>query len=106
MALRYVAVAKIGEIPPGKSKRSSPERGEHVVVCNVGGTFYAVRDTCTHDGGILGFGVFEDNIIECPRHGAKFDVTTGEAVAPPAVRPIQTYPIRIQGEDILVGLGG
>ena len=76
------------------------------MVCNVGGTFYAVRDTCTHDGGILGFGVFEDNIIECPRHGAKFDVTTGEAVAPPAVRPIQTYPIRIQGEDILVGLGG
>lgn len=104
MALRYLRVAKAEDIPPGTSRRVSPERGEHVVVCNVDGAFYAIRDACTHDGGILGYGDLEGSIIECPRHGAKFDVTTGRAVAPPAIRPVQTYPVRVRGDDIEVGV--
>ena len=104
--LKYVKVASIGEIAPGQSKRVTPARSEYIVLCNVGGSYYAIRDNCTHDGGILGFGDLEDELIECPRHGAKFDVTTGDAVNPPAVRPVQTYPVRISGEDVEVGLEG
>ena len=102
--LKYIKVASVSEIDPGESKRVFPERGEYVVLCNVGGSYYAVKDACTHQGGILGFGDLQGQIIECPRHGAKFDVTTGEAVNPPAVKPVQTFPVRISGDDIEVGL--
>ena len=74
------------------------------MLCNVGGSLYAIRDVCTHDGGILGFGELKDRLIECPRHGAKFDVITGEAVVSPAVTPVPTYPLRIQGDEVEVGL--
>ena len=104
MALTYWKVAAVGELSPGETKKVSPVRGEHVLLCNVGGAYYAIRDTCTHDGGMLGFGELDGNIIECPRHGARFDVITGQAVAPPAVRPVHVYPIRTQGEDVEIGL--
>ena len=60
-----------------------------IALCNVNGRFYAIDDVCTHDGGPLDQGVLEDNLVECPRHGAKFDVETGRAVVLPAVRPVQ-----------------
>ena len=104
MAQKHVVVARVGEIQFGESKRVSPQRGEHILICNVGGTLYAISDVCTHDGGILGFGDLDDNIIECPRHGARFDVTTGQAVAPPAMKPVRVYPIRVKGEDVEVEL--
>ena len=104
MATKYFKVADRDEVPPGESKRVSPRRGEHILVCNVEGTIYAIADVCTHDGGILGYGELQDNLIECPRHGAKFDVTTGQAVQPPAVNPVRVYQVRIQGEDVEVEL--
>ena len=104
--LRYVRVASIGEIGPGESKRVYPEPGEYIVLCNVGGSYYAIRDACSHDGGILGFGDLQGDLIKCPRHDAEFNVTTGEVVSPPAVRPVQTYPVRVRGEDVEVGLQG
>jgi 3-phenylpropionate/trans-cinnamate dioxygenase ferredoxin subunit len=104
MEVRYVKVARVADLSPGKTLRVSPERGAHILVCNVEGSYYAVRDMCTHDGGILGFGELKGPLIECPRHGARFDVTTGQAVMPPATAPVRTYPVRIQGGDIEVGL--
>jgi 3-phenylpropionate/trans-cinnamate dioxygenase ferredoxin subunit len=100
----YVRVASLEEVPPGGTVRVTPRRGEHVLLCNVGGRIYAVRDMCTHDGGILGFGDLEQEVIECPRHGARFDVTTGKAVAPPATAPIRTYSVRVQDGQIEVDL--
>ena len=104
MELKWIRVAGIHDILPGRCRPVSPQKGEHLLVCNVGGSFYAMRDTCTHDGGMLGFGDLEGSLIECPRHGAKFDVTNGQVAAPPAVTPLQTYPVRVQGEDIQVCL--
>ena len=104
METHYVKVAQVAEVPPGSTRRFSPGRGHHIVVCNVGGKFYAIRDVCTHDGGILGLGELDDTLIECPRHGAKFDVTSGKAVVPPAVRPVTTYSVRVRGDDIEVAL--
>ena len=104
MKPRYVRVASLDEVSLGGTVRVTPRRGEHVLLCNVGGSIYAVRDVCTHDGGILGFGDLDDGVIECPRHGARFDVATGKVVAPPAAAPIRTYPVRVQDGQIEVGL--
>jgi 3-phenylpropionate/trans-cinnamate dioxygenase ferredoxin subunit len=104
--LKYLRVGKVGDLDPGETKTVSPERGEHIVLCNVGGNYYAIRDTCTHDGGMLGYGALEGSLIECPRHGAKFDVTTGKAMAPPAVTPVTVYPVRVRDGHVEVELRG
>jgi 3-phenylpropionate/trans-cinnamate dioxygenase ferredoxin subunit len=72
----------------------------------VDGEFYAIQDRCTHDDGPLGDGELWDEIIECPRHGAQFNVKTGEVVTLPAVLPIATYPVRVEGNDIKVSVNG
>ena len=102
--MKYVKAAKTGDLLPGESKSVTLEKGEHVLICNVGGTFYAVVDACTHDGGMLGFGTLEAKVVTCPRHGAKFDVTTGRVVELPARAPLRTYPLRVQGDDIEISL--
>ena len=66
-----------------------------IAVCNTGDGYYAISDECTHDGGSLDQGSLDGREIECPRHGARFDVTTGKVVCLPAVRPVQTYPTRV-----------
>ncbi|MCH7886971.1 MAG: non-heme iron oxygenase ferredoxin subunit [Candidatus Marinimicrobia bacterium] len=92
-------IGKTNEIEPG-SARSYIVGEERIAVCNVNGSFHAINDVCTHDGGPLDQGVLEGSIITCPRHGAKFDVTTGEALQMPAVIPVKTYPVEIE-DDII-----
>ena len=79
--------------------------GTRIALCNVNGRFYAIDDLCTHDGGPLDQGELQGELVECPRHGAKFDVTTGRAVVLPAVRPVKTYPVRVDGDDVKVDVG-
>jgi 3-phenylpropionate/trans-cinnamate dioxygenase ferredoxin subunit len=62
-----------------------------------------MEDLCTHDGGPLAEGVLEGEVIECPRHGARFNVKTGAALCLPAVAPVATYAVRVQGDEIQVG---
>lgn len=94
-------IAKKSEIPPGTAKRFEVD-GVEVLLCNVAGAFYAVEDVCTHDGGPLDQGELEGCEIMCPRHGALFDVTTGAALTLPAIVPLPTYQVRIEGDDISV----
>ncbi|GBD10377.1 Benzene 1,2-dioxygenase system ferredoxin subunit [bacterium HR23] len=103
MAERWIAVASPRDIPPGTA-RVVQAGGRSLAVCNVDGQFFAVQNLCTHDGGPLGEGVLFGYAIECPRHGARFDVRTGAVLALPAVRPIQTFKTRIQGDKIEVAL--
>jgi 3-phenylpropionate/trans-cinnamate dioxygenase ferredoxin subunit len=94
-------VAKRDDIPPGTAKKVVVD-GVEVLLCNVDGALYAVEDVCTHDGGPLDQGELQDCRIMCPRHGATFDVTTGAALTPPAVVPLATYPVRVEGDDVFV----
>ncbi len=67
-----------------------------IAVFNVDGKFYAIEDVCTHDGGELTGGRFEGCEVECPRHGARFDVTTGEALCAPAFVPTAVFPVKLE----------
>jgi 3-phenylpropionate/trans-cinnamate dioxygenase ferredoxin subunit len=96
-------VARIGEVPPGKTKIVRAGKKE-VVLCNVGDVYYCIDNLCTHDEGPLGEGELIGENIECPRHGAQFNVKTGEVMAMPAVVPISIYPVRTEGDQIIVSL--
>ena len=90
----YVTVAAEGDVRPGRTR--AVDVGAHcMLLCNVDGDVYAVADVCTHDRGPLGEGRLRGSTIECPRHGARFDVRDGSVVAPPAVRPLPTFSVRI-----------
>jgi 3-phenylpropionate/trans-cinnamate dioxygenase ferredoxin component len=94
-------VAKTSDIPPGQTKAFHVDEID-VLVCNVDGSFYAIEDICTHDGGRLDQGEVEGSIVVCPRHGATFDVRTGEALTLPAVMPVMTFAVRVDGDDLYV----
>ncbi len=66
------------------------------------GQLWAIDDTCSHDGGPLGEGHVFGHEVECPRHGACFDVRTGEALTLPATQPVRTYPVRVDNGRIWV----
>jgi 3-phenylpropionate/trans-cinnamate dioxygenase ferredoxin subunit len=76
--------------------------GRRLALCNTGDGIYAIDDVCTHDGGPLNQGRLEGNEIECPRHGARFDVTTGRVLCLPAVRNVKSYPARVENGVIEV----
>ncbi len=99
---RFVTVARVGEIPEGGRKIVRIE-DQQVAVFHIEGGYYALDDVCTHDGGPVAEGPLEGEIIECPRHGAKFNVKTGAAVALPATSPVPTYPVRVRDDEIQVG---
>ena len=100
----FVKVAKASEIPdPGKQYFEVGDR--LVVLFHVGGVFYCLEDICTHDGGPLGEGRLQGETIACPRHGAKFDITTGKALSMPATVDTNVYPVKIDGDDVLVDVG-
>ena len=75
-----------------------------IVVFNIGGEYYVIKDICTHDNGVLGDGELIGYEVVCPRHGAKFDVRTGKALTIPAVVDIPAYPVRISARFIEVGI--
>jgi len=97
----FVRVASVADIPAGEVRTFAID-GTSVAVANVGGQLFALADLCTHDGGPLGEGEVVGDTVECPRHGARFDVRTGRVRALPAVVPIKTYPLEVEGDDVRV----
>jgi nitrite reductase/ring-hydroxylating ferredoxin subunit len=78
--------------------------GEVVAVYNIGGTFYATDDACTHGATSLADGVLDGDIIECSMHFGAFHVPSGKAVQAPCSVPVRTYKVVMQGDDIFVDL--
>ncbi len=101
--VQYFAVATTADIEPGEVFIADVE-GVQMAVCNVDGDFYAIRDACTHDGASFDQTDLEGPEIFCPRHGAVFDVTSGAVLGAPANAPVDTFPVRVTGNTIEVGI--
>ncbi|GIW71614.1 MAG: (2Fe-2S)-binding protein [Planctomycetota bacterium] len=101
----YFDVGPAAELPPGGMRRYVVD-GVPIAVYHVAGRFYATDDTCTHAEASLSEGELdcERREVECPLHGARFSIETGEVRAMPASTPVRTYPVRIQDGRLLVGL--
>lgn len=97
----WVAVAAIGDFPPGAVSSVEVE-GTKIAVFNVDGTCYAIENVCTHDGGILTGGTVEGDEIVCPRHGARFCIRTGKVLTPPAYEDVVVFPVRIEAGIVQV----
>jgi 3-phenylpropionate/trans-cinnamate dioxygenase ferredoxin subunit len=99
----YTPVCSTGELPEGE--RLFLEVGDtSIVVLNQGGDYYAIADLCTHDDGPLGEGEVEGHEIICPRHGARFDIRTGEVLSLPAIHDVPVYPVRVVDGMIEIGI--
>lgn len=97
----YVRVCNVTDIPdPGKAVFEVGDR--FVVVFHVDGKFSALEDCCTHDGGELADGELDGLQIICPRHGARFDIRTGEALTMPATTDTPSFDVRIEGGEVFV----
>ena len=107
----FVKVAETSEIPIGKMKSVKLEDKE-VLIANVNGNYYAIANRCTHRGGDLSKGSLDGNIVTCPLHGSKFDVTTGKAISGPKIAFFRvktndepSFEVKIEGNDVMLKTG-
>ena len=101
--MAFERMAAKSDVAPGEV-RVFELAGRSVALANVDGTLYALDNVCTHDGGTLGEGVLFGRNVECPRHGARFEVGSGRVTALPAVLPVRAYPVEVEGDDVKVNL--
>ncbi len=101
--VEYVTVASLEELADGE--RLIFEIGDlPIALFNLAGQYYAIADLCSHDDGPVAEGELDGLEIACPRHGARFNMETGEALSLPAVVDIPTYPVRVMGNEIQIGI--
>ena len=99
----FVRICKQDDIPdPGKEVFEVD--GRFVLVFHVDGQFFALDDCCTHDDGPLGEGVLDGLSIECPRHGAKFDIRDGRVLRMPATHAVAAHQVKVEGDDVYLKL--
>lgn len=102
MSAEYKTVASVSEVPPGE--RIVVEIGRRwIAIFNVDGQYYAIEDRCTHDDGPLAEGDLHECIIECPRHGASFDIRTGKVLSAPALIDVPAFVVRVTDGEIQIG---
>ncbi len=106
--MEFLEVAKTGDIAEGTMK-SYKLKEQDILVVNFGGKYYAIGGKCTHMKGDLSKGKLEGNIIICPVHGSKFDITTGECISGPKIGFLKlkaknepVYEVRIDDDTVMV----
>ena len=97
----FVAVAKIGDVPVGGMAVVAIDR-ERIMLANVDGQFFAMRDMCGHRNAPLSRGRLEGCIVECPLHFAQFDVRSGKLIDGPISADVPVYEVRVEGDTVLV----
>ena len=100
---KFVKVASASELSAGEGKVVDAE-GQSIALFNVDGTFTAIDNTCTHVGGPLGEGALVGDIVNCPWHDAEFNVKTGACTGGPAKSDVKSFPVKVDGDDVLVEL--
>jgi nitrite reductase/ring-hydroxylating ferredoxin subunit len=104
----FVKVGEVSEIPVGKMKMFKVGEKEYLVA-NVNGIYYAIGNRCTHANGDLSKGSLDGNVVTCPRHKSKFDVTTGKVISGPKllfihpkIRDAASYEVKVEGDMLLL----
>ena len=97
----FQKVAGVSEILPGKIKITK-FMGQEISIANVNGQFYAFSNRCTHQGGPVGRGMLTGFVVQCPRHGSKFDIRTGAVVSPPARTSLTTFVVKVENDSVWV----
>jgi nitrite reductase/ring-hydroxylating ferredoxin subunit len=99
----FERVARVDDVPPGRMKRVEVD-GRDVALINLDGTLYAIDNNCPHNGGPLAQGTLDasNGRVTCPWHAWTWDVRTGKAITPPISYRTITYPVRVEGQDVLV----
>lgn len=103
MVGQFVKVCAAHEVQEGHTGIFSVN-GKSIMLAKERGTIYALESICSHDGGYLGEGKLAEGQIECPRHGARFDIKTGEATRMPAIVGIAKYEVKVEDETVYVAL--
>ncbi|VFM99011.1 MAG: 3-phenylpropionate/trans-cinnamate dioxygenase ferredoxin subunit [Candidatus Kentron sp. G] len=98
---KWIDIAKVGEFAPNTARAVTVE-GTKIAVFNLNGEFYAMEDVCTHDNKPLTGGRIDGDQVICPRHGARFDIKTGEASSAPAYEPVDTFAVRVENDKVQV----
>src|SRR3989338_11380203 len=98
----FVAVAKANDLKPGENK-AIEFNGREIALFNVDEKFYAIDNTCAHRGGPLGDGICDGNIVTCPWHGWKYDVTTGISPVNAQVK-VASYEVKVEGDEVKIKL--
>src|SRR5215470_17065419 len=102
MPQEFIKAAQVDELAPG-AKKPVLIGEEHILLMNVGGSYYAVDAICTHAYALLSKGQLYGDEIVCPLHGSTFNIRTGAVLSPPASKSLTRYEVRVEGNDILVG---
>ncbi len=98
----YIKLTTVPELPPEGEAREFQLNGKMICVANTGNGCAALDNTCVHRGGPLGQGIVDGNKVICPWHGWMFDANTGASAHNTSVR-VRVYPLKIEGEDVLIG---
>lgn len=96
-----IKAAELNELKPGKIKRIT-SAGQALLLCNVGGEYYAVADLCPHEDFPLSYGCLKGHDIECSLHGARFDVRDGAPTHEPADCVLRTFPVVIKHDEVFI----
>lgn len=99
-------ICRTSDLPAGTMKSFDVE-GEPLLVANVDGAYYCIADNCSHAMAYLSEGeLLEGCRVQCPDHGAIFDIKTGEALTLPAVSPVEKFKVIVEGQDLFIEVGG
>lgn len=99
----FSELTKVKDLQEGRPKQFVVNN-RRIALIRRGSEILAFDDVCTHDDGPLAEGEIMGDEIECPRHGAKFNIRTGAVVCMPAAVPIRAYPVKIEGDQVLIDL--
>ena len=103
MSIAFHPVAIVADLAPDSVLRVDAG-GVEVALFNLGGSFYAINDVCTHGEASLSEGYIEGEEVECAHHAGRFDIKTGKATGFPCVVDVESYPVKVESEMILVGI--
>lgn len=99
----FITVTNVDAVAPGNVIKVEAN-GISFALYNLNGSFFATEEICSHAHASLAEGFIIEDTIECPLHGACFSIRTGEALSAPATDPVQTYPVRIEGTEVFIGI--